>query len=124
MPVLCLDAGVCRLVEQVRERHRPGLAGGRAVDEQREQEHRVPARTDESERPAEVGDGRDGQRERIAADNTVIITTSGMLSGGFATMILADFGADVVTVEHPERGDVPNPQARARFTADGGDGPA
>ncbi|MDY6818422.1 MAG: MBL fold metallo-hydrolase [Halobacteriales archaeon] len=27
-------------------------------------------------------DGRDGQRERIAAQNTVIITTSGMLSGG------------------------------------------
>jgi putative mRNA 3-end processing factor len=27
-------------------------------------------------------DGRDGQRERIAAENTVIITTSGMLSGG------------------------------------------
>jgi putative mRNA 3-end processing factor len=26
--------------------------------------------------------GRDGQRERIAADNTVIVTTSGMLSGG------------------------------------------
>ncbi|MHB9287216.1 MBL fold metallo-hydrolase [Halobacteriales archaeon Cl-PHB] len=27
-------------------------------------------------------DGRDGQRERIAAENTVIVTTSGMLSGG------------------------------------------
>ncbi|WP_135667590.1 MBL fold metallo-hydrolase [Halorhabdus rudnickae] len=27
-------------------------------------------------------DGRDGQRERIAAQNTAIITTSGMLSGG------------------------------------------
>ncbi len=27
-------------------------------------------------------DGRDGQRERIAADNTVVVTTSGMLSGG------------------------------------------
>jgi putative mRNA 3-end processing factor len=27
-------------------------------------------------------DGRDGQRERIAEDNAVIITTSGMLSGG------------------------------------------
>ena len=26
--------------------------------------------------------GRDGQRKRIAADNTVIVTTSGMLSGG------------------------------------------
>jgi len=27
-------------------------------------------------------DGRDGQRRRIAGDNTVIVTTSGMLSGG------------------------------------------
>jgi putative mRNA 3-end processing factor len=27
-------------------------------------------------------DGRDGQRERIARDNTVVVTTSGMLSGG------------------------------------------
>jgi len=27
-------------------------------------------------------DGRDGQRERIAAENTVVVTTSGMLSGG------------------------------------------
>ncbi|QPV61749.1 MBL fold metallo-hydrolase [Halosimplex litoreum] len=27
-------------------------------------------------------DGRDGQRRRIAADNTVVVTTSGMLSGG------------------------------------------
>ncbi len=27
-------------------------------------------------------DGRDGQRERIASDNTVVVTTSGMLSGG------------------------------------------
>ena len=31
---------------------------------------------------ARVVTGRDGQRERIAAQNTVIITTSGMLSGG------------------------------------------
>ena len=31
---------------------------------------------------ARVVDGRDGQRERIAEDNTVIVTTAGMLSGG------------------------------------------
>jgi len=31
---------------------------------------------------ARVVDGRDGQRERIAAQNTVVVTTSGMLSGG------------------------------------------
>jgi putative mRNA 3-end processing factor len=31
---------------------------------------------------ARVVDGQDGQRERIAAANTVIITTAGMLSGG------------------------------------------
>lgn len=32
--------------------------------------------------------GRDGQRERIADDNTVIVTTSGMLSGGPATVYI------------------------------------
>jgi len=31
---------------------------------------------------ARVVDGRDGQRRRIADDNTVVVTTSGMLSGG------------------------------------------
>ena len=31
---------------------------------------------------ARVVDGRDGQRERIAGGNTVVVTTSGMLSGG------------------------------------------
>jgi len=34
-----------------------------------------------------------------------VIDCSGMVAGGFATMQLADFGADVVTVEHPEAGD-------------------
>lgn len=34
-----------------------------------------------------------------------IIDCSGMIAGGFATMQLADFGADVVTIEHPEHGD-------------------
>ncbi len=31
-----------------------------------------------------------------------VIDFSGMIAGGFATMQLADFGADVVTIEHPE----------------------
>ena len=31
-----------------------------------------------------------------------VVDFSGMISGGFATMTLADFGADVVKVEHPE----------------------
>jgi len=35
-------------------------------------------------------DGRDGQRRRIAADNAVIITTSGMLSGGPAMTYLPE----------------------------------
>jgi len=34
-----------------------------------------------------------------------VIDCSGMISGGFATAQLADFGADVVMVEHPEHGD-------------------
>ena len=31
-----------------------------------------------------------------------MVDFSGMISGGFATMTLADFGADVVKIEHPE----------------------
>ncbi len=31
-----------------------------------------------------------------------VVDFSGMISGGFATMTLADFGADVVKIEHPE----------------------
>ncbi|MWG34520.1 CaiB/BaiF CoA transferase family protein [Halomarina oriensis] len=34
-----------------------------------------------------------------------VVDCSGMISGGFATAQLADFGADVVMVEHPEVGD-------------------
>ncbi|WP_227378566.1 CaiB/BaiF CoA transferase family protein [Haladaptatus halobius] len=35
-------------------------------------------------------------------DGLRVIDCSGMISGGFATLQLADFGADVVMVEHPE----------------------
>lgn len=38
-------------------------------------------------------------------DGLRIIDCSGMISGGFATTQLADFGADVVMVEHPEHPD-------------------
>ena len=34
-----------------------------------------------------------------------VLDFSRVLSGPFATMTLADLGADVVKVEHPERGD-------------------
>ncbi|WP_256685909.1 MBL fold metallo-hydrolase [Halococcus qingdaonensis] len=38
--------------------------------------------------------GRDGQRERIAAENTAIVTTSGMLSGGPAMSYIPEIRAD------------------------------
>lgn len=38
-------------------------------------------------------------------DGLRVIDCSGMISGGFATMQLADFGADVVMVEHPTHHD-------------------
>lgn len=38
-------------------------------------------------------------------DGLRVIDCSGMISGGFATMQLADFGADVVMIEHPEQTD-------------------
>ncbi len=40
--------------------------------------------------------GRDGQRKRIAGSNTVIITTSGMLSGGPAMTYVPEIRADPV----------------------------
>jgi len=40
--------------------------------------------------------GRDGQRKRIAADNTVIITTSGMLSGGPAMTYVPEIAGNPV----------------------------
>jgi crotonobetainyl-CoA:carnitine CoA-transferase CaiB-like acyl-CoA transferase len=39
-------------------------------------------------------------------DGLRVIDMSGMISGGYATMLLGDFGADVVMIEHPE---VPDP---------------
>ena len=41
-------------------------------------------------------DGRDGQRRRIAAENTVIITTSGMLSGGPAMTYVPEVAGNPV----------------------------
>ena len=43
---------------------------------------------------ARVVSGRDGQRERIAAENTVIVTTSGMLHGGPAMTYVPAIRAD------------------------------
>jgi len=38
-------------------------------------------------------------------DGLQVIDISGMISGGFSTMILGDFGADVIMIEHPEMPD-------------------
>ncbi|MCU4718247.1 MBL fold metallo-hydrolase [Halapricum hydrolyticum] len=43
---------------------------------------RDPGALQRSKSHARIVDGRDGQRRRIAEQNTVIVTTSGMLSGG------------------------------------------
>lgn len=45
----------------------------------------------------------DEQRQPL--EGLRVIDFSTMISGGFATMQLADFGADVVTVEHPSKPD-------------------
>jgi len=48
-----------------------------------------------------------GVKERTGPlDGLRVIDMSGMISGGYATMLLGDFGADVVMIEHPE---VPDP---------------
>jgi len=38
-------------------------------------------------------------------DGLRVVDFSGMIAGGYATMTLADFGADVIAVEHPEHHD-------------------
>ncbi|ERH10265.1 MAG: putative acyl-CoA transferases/carnitine dehydratase [halophilic archaeon J07HX64] len=38
-------------------------------------------------------------------DGLRVIDASGMISGAFATMLMGDFGADVIMIEHPEVGD-------------------
>jgi crotonobetainyl-CoA:carnitine CoA-transferase CaiB-like acyl-CoA transferase len=38
-------------------------------------------------------------------DGLRVVDLSGMVAGGFATLTMADFGADVVAVEHPAAGD-------------------
>jgi crotonobetainyl-CoA:carnitine CoA-transferase CaiB-like acyl-CoA transferase len=45
------------------------------------------------------------QRNTGPLDGLRVIDCSGMIGGGFATAQLADFGADVVMVEHPEKPD-------------------
>lgn len=45
------------------------------------------------------------QRRNGPLDGLRVIDCSGMISGGFATTQLADFGADVVMIEHPEQTD-------------------
>jgi crotonobetainyl-CoA:carnitine CoA-transferase CaiB-like acyl-CoA transferase len=38
-------------------------------------------------------------------DGLRVVDFSGMISGGFATLVMADFGADVIFAEHPEHPD-------------------
>jgi putative mRNA 3-end processing factor len=64
---------------------------------QRNPEHvRDPDALRRAKSNARFVNGRDGQRERIAASNTVIITTSGMLSGGPAMTYVPEIRTDPV----------------------------
>jgi len=55
---------------------------------------RDPDALDRAARHAREVTGRDGQRKRIAAQNTVIVTTSGMLSGGPAMTYIPEIRSD------------------------------
>jgi crotonobetainyl-CoA:carnitine CoA-transferase CaiB-like acyl-CoA transferase len=50
-------------------------------------------------------DGPAGRPRQGPLNGLRVVDFSGMIAGGFATMTLADFGADVVMVEHPDAGD-------------------
>jgi crotonobetainyl-CoA:carnitine CoA-transferase CaiB-like acyl-CoA transferase len=45
------------------------------------------------------------RERRGPLDGLRVVDCSGMIAGGFATSQLGDFGADVITVEHPDHGD-------------------
>jgi len=47
----------------------------------------------------------DANERQGPLDGLRVIDMSGMISGGYATMLLGDFGADVVMIEHPEMPD-------------------
>ena len=49
-----------------------------------------------ADRHARAVTGRDGQRKRIAAQNTLIVTTSGMLSGGPAMTYIPEIRTDPI----------------------------
>ncbi|PSP98329.1 CoA transferase [Halobacteriales archaeon QS_4_70_19] len=53
----------------------------------------------------ETSDRPSSRSRQGPLDGLRVVDFSGMVAGGFATMTLADFGADVVAVEHPETGD-------------------